>query len=584
MSLLVLALALFGGDPPQDVRREPAGITAAALAPAREELRARDGRITFSRSSAERARADLERPVGEPRALHAITALGAVRDVADLERLEGLARSRTFRARRAAMFALGEFGSPGAAALERCSAEGVPGLGEVLAFSLALARGAPGPAASGLEDERFELRWRAAKRYGSVDGIRYSELALERLGKDRSWLDRLVVGAAGRLESGRVRAHLLELLRERPSLALLRAAAGSVPRALDELFVAEEWTPSDPGEWAAIVSEIDARRRGAEAKTLLQGAFAFEETVRFPAGIALLRAGSVPSVDWAEGVAETTDRSARLALFETAGDQARTWLIPILEATIEAGADLETVAVATLAMARMGFAPAVERLTSILERGASPERAAFLWALSRGDHDRDGLDWVERALDLPDLDPLERSRLEFADARCGGTRDHARLRDFLVEGIEVDPSRVAVVRALALDPGPGTGAFLAEFFPDGEDPDLDLELALALLERREARALRLLRAALWNGDGGTGDRGQSCLAGGVLIELLGRQALLSELDSPPARARPEDLRRVGFALGEFAGLAAVQELARGRSASDPALQGAELGALSARGL
>ncbi len=52
--------------------------------------------------------------------------------------------------------------------------------------------------------------------------------------------------------------------------------------------------------------------------------------------------------------------------------------------------------------------------------------------------------------------------------------------------------------------------------------------------------------------------------------------------SPPAGATEADVRRLGFALGQWGGLPTVEALARRRNGGDPALQGALLGALTTR--
>ena len=66
------------------------------------------------------------------------------------------------------------------------------------------------------------------------------------------------------------------------------------------------------------------------------------------------------------------------------------------------------------------------------------------------------------------------------------------------------------------------------------------------------------------------------------MRARGIQGLHDELASAPTEARPEDLRRIGYALGQWGGLAAVEALARRRGSGDPALQGAYLGALATR--
>jgi hypothetical protein len=64
--------------------------------------------------------------------------------------------------------------------------------------------------------------------------------------------------------------------------------------------------------------------------------------------------------------------------------------------------------------------------------------------------------------------------------------------------------------------------------------------------------------------------------------VAGLEALIDELDTAPRTAGDRDLRRVGFAIGEWGGLSAVEKLARERRETDPGLQGALLGALAAR--
>jgi hypothetical protein len=107
--------------------------------------------------------------------------------------------------------------------------------------------------------------------------------------------------------------------------------------------------------------------------------------------------------------------------------------------------------------------------------------------------------------------------------------------------------------------------------------ELDVELALALVRARDPSALAILRAALWSDSWN-----RSVLAGGLLERARGASGLADELDSPPPGASTQDLRRVGFSIGEWGGLSAVEALARRRSEGDPALQGALLGALAAR--
>ncbi len=607
-------LAFLGVSLPQQ------GTPPQVPSPTRAELVARDARVSFTRVSADRARAELESDLGEPSRCAALTALGAGGRSEDVPRLEASAKPAAegrLREQRAAVLALGELGDAGIDALIRLLRSDVTDLEEALILALVqagnararalvqelasgpesrlaqiarellpMAEGADGaeaPAALVLFDERLELRWQAAKRYGFIDGARYKDLWLAEFLEDEAFLDGLVVAASRRLDGALVRGHLLELLRERPSTDLVRTAASFVPGALDELFGAGEWAPEGAEQWAALVAEVEESHNEKSAARLLQEAFesggqSFDENLQMRAGIALLRTGFVPDPERIEAFAEKADRPWKLLLLEAAGDRHETWLVPILGRSLERGSDHETAAVATVALARLGHPPAIESVERLFAQPESSERRALLAALSRVAFDRRVLRWISRGLELPDLTDAEAFSLELAYALGGGLRDRARLRRFLEDADPADPRRAAVVRALAQRPSPADLERLRGLFPT-EDYDLDQELAVALLEARDPAVLGLFRSVLWKGDWN-----RSLLAGGALFDVLGAGAFVDELASPPLGAQPADLRRVGFALGEFGGLGAVEDLARKRADSDPALQGAVLGALSARGI
>jgi hypothetical protein len=132
---------------------------------------------------------------------------------------------------------------------------------------------------------------------------------------------------------------------------------------------------------------------------------------------------------------------------------------------------------------------------------------------------------------------------------------------------------------MALGRGAGLAdiELLRELFPLGDEPEVDVELALALIAAREAAVLPLLRAAVWSEPWN-----RSVLAGALVLHHGGIEALRAEVARPPAGINDRDLRRVGFALGEWGGAVEVDRLAGRVSAADPALQGALLGALSTR--
>ncbi len=606
------------------------GTPPQASAPSRAELVARDARVSFARVSAARARAELECELGETSRCAALMALGASgrpEDVMVLEASAKPAADRNPRERRAAVLALGELGDAGIDGLIRLLRGDFAGVEEALVLALVQAgmrpeaelgssrahalvqelasgpesrlaqiarellpmtAGAEAPAALSIFDERLELRWQAAKRYGFVDAARYQDLLLSGLLENDAFLDRLVVAASRRIDGALVRGHLLELLRERPSTELVRTAASFVPGALDELFAAGEWAPEGAEQWSALVAEIERSHNEKLAERLLQAAFASggdpsseeseREDLQMRAGIALLRTGFQPDPKRIQAFAEKADRPWKIKFLESAGDLRETWIVPILGRSLERGSDHETAAAATVAMARLGHPTAIEHLEQMLVQPSGPERGALLAALARVAFDRRVIRWIGRGLELPDLTGEEAFSLELAYALGGGLRDHAPLRRFLEDADPSDPRRALVVRALAQRPSPADLERMRVLFPT-EDRDLDQELAVALLEARDPAVLGLFRAVLWKGDWN-----RSLLAGGALLDVLGAGAFVDELASPPMGSQPADLRRVGFALGEFGGLPAVEGLARKRTESDPALQGAVLGALSTRGM
>jgi hypothetical protein len=162
-------------------------------------------------------------------------------------------------------------------------------------------------------------------------------------------------------------------------------------------------------------------------------------------------------------------------------------------------------------------------------------------------------------------------------ARAGESVDREPLRAAL-RGLPAGvPVRTDVIAALAIFPSIEDLALLHELYPRENDLAVNLALVRAFIRLKDPACEPVLRAALWREPWNRG-----VLAGALILEVGGIDALRSELHRPPPRVAHRDLRRVGFALGEWGGLPEVERLARQRSAGDSAVQGALLGALSAR--
>jgi hypothetical protein len=151
------------------------------------------------------------------------------------------------------------------------------------------------------------------------------------------------------------------------------------------------------------------------------------------------------------------------------------------------------------------------------------------------------------------------------------------VRSFLRAEVPRGAEGARALRALAVDPSIEDIELLRSLFPVEGDAEVNAALAAILIERHDTNMLKVLTAAMWREP-----KNRSCLAAALIIEVGGVEALRRELQNAPAEATRRDRRRAGFALGEFAGMQQVEELALRLSSIDPILQGALLGALAAR--
>jgi hypothetical protein len=138
--------------------------------------------------------------------------------------------------------------------------------------------------------------------------------------------------------------------------------------------------------------------------------------------------------------------------------------------------------------------------------------------------------------------------------------------------------RYLLVRALSRRPTPQDLEVMTDLFPQPGEEALNLELATSLAALSSPVVRPLLRAALWQGEFDV-----SILAGFLMAAADGDRSLIEEIRRPPPGATVGDLRRVGFALGEWGGVEALSKLSRQTgSAAGPEMQGALLGALASR--
>jgi hypothetical protein len=593
---------------------------------------ARDERLSFHAGGARRARERLEQGLIDPheRAL-ALFALGAGGGSADLPRLSSSALAGTSGERRSAILALGELGADGLAALcellglaapagGRPDATRIAGLEEEWALAVArvggerglatldeLAQGALPPlaeraaalaarlrgavreggstwlalSASPALDGLLDLRWQAARSYGLVGGQSWRELLLADLVEDEEFRDRLSIGVAialaedEELDGRALDDHLLDLVLAGGTPARLRGPAVRLASELERLVRSGAWRPAGAEEWRAMLEEIAERRAEVRATDLLRLALETSDVPRL-AGIGLLRSGAPLPKPWI--VAELGGASVRrrAALIETLGDRGEAERIDDLLVFVEPSQPTPVRGAALVALARLGHAPSAALAGRIALGPPSVERRELAGVLARATHDERVATLVQSALAKPDLEPEARVLFEIALGLQGLLQDKSRLRAWLAH-TPPTPLRRYAVRALARDPDERDLAVLRELFPVEDDLELNLELATHLALWREPDGSAALRAILWSAPWH-----QGVLAGGALLRAVGLAGLIDELDSAPRSTSAEDLRRVGFALGEWGGIQALETLSRRRREDDPVLQGAYLGYLAAR--
>ncbi len=598
-------LPLLVSGPVQDESPGPSALLAAT---AWEDLVQRDARLSFTPGGAREARADLEAGIEVPiLGAVALMALGSGGAVTDRPRLEDAARNGTDLERPAAVLALGELNPPGVAVLRAIAAEGDPVLAPCAAFALARAgtpdaratvegwatgagelaaaaraalafADAPGNqvAARTPTAELFlNLRWGAARLYGFVDGMKWKVQLADELAQNERFLDRVVLTAARELRAGPRRDHILELVLAGGPAERLRGATLCMPSKLAKLIESGLWRPANDAEWSAILDEIVRRGPEAEYQALLMLAAEVPAVAR-RAGLLLLAAGTAEAWDLVGDEALAPEPDRRVAIAEALGGVRNADRVTDLT-RLRRDQDARVRAAALVALVRVGDDPAVDTLKDILDGGESAARSNAIEMLCRASHDNKLHGYLDDILVLSDITDDERLLVEVSLALHGRISMRESLRTKLLEERGAFALRELLVRALAQGADQRDLAVMRELFPIEDAFELNVELAVALIVNRDQAAVGLLRVAMWRPPWN-----RSVLAAGLLARLGGVQALHDELGSPPPRAGEEDFRRVGFALGEFGGLAEVEVLARRRRSGDPALQGAYLGALSTR--
>jgi hypothetical protein len=610
MFLHVLLSIAFAFPIAGSVAQDPVHAAAAEDVPDRETWRAliaRNKRLEFPARSISAAQALLraEETYEEDRAA-AWLALGASGALSERTRIEKVARNGTGLERRAAVLALGGMGPGGEVVLVELLEDPETSIAECALLALASSRRptavarveaiardsthALSPAAQRLivfaadpdasEPSRtgrliLDLRWRAAREFGLVDGQKWTTLIVRELSSDPHYVREVILRSAADVVDPPVKDHLLVELTSGEGTGRLRAAVRAMPRETSNLVHYGLWTPTDPASWDAMLSEIDEEELETRCFELIAKAIDVPE-VRYKALALSMRTGR------GDFTALRTVEPAQLSAEE------RVWLCDAMAATGESewlkalsrlrtDPDARVRCTALLSQFRLGQEKGKNELDSILEDAAHADHATMVQVLCRfARHPEVGV-VLEDIL----VDATGDEEIDVAAALSRQGRAYARPRVRAALAREANPSGPRarqLVSALSHYVTPEDHATLTRLFPS-EDFALNVELAVALTRLRDPSVVPLLRAALWSAPWDV-----SCLAGGVLQRVAGAQDLLDEIDRPPPEASSGDLRRVGYVIGEWGGLDAVTRLARRlpSGSGNPALQGALLGALAAR--
>lgn len=592
-----------------------AAVPASAAAPGStwqgptwQELLARDARVSFTRRSGNDARVELlSGELSSHERAAALMAMGCTEPqmVRDRPLLEAIAQAGDELERRAALLALGEFGEGAEAALlgqleaEDLETRGCAMLGLLLCGRSSARERVQESASAGGEDGQLaarllvqtidpgtsqetsvgalylRLRWDAARRYGLVDGHSWMSRVLAELVAEARFLDAVVMGTVAHASDLGVKDHILAQLLKTGGAAEMRAAALAMPDELAAMIEAGLWKPRGVLGWRLLLDEIDLWRTETESLGLLALAIEVPE-VEVQALLLLARAG-LPEpligldLQWPELTPGDRRRTARAwALAEDRG--ALRWLTDFAE-----DPDPLVRAAILVARARLGDIDAHEALREVL---VDPEHADFRVVLEATAEQGDAplpRGYLEKLLPL--LEGEELLLVSTALARGGAPAGRKALAAALEEGFPPGSAGAWCVRALA---GRDAAAHLKLFrqhFPAEDDLELNIALALAIVEAQDDLALQFLRPALWSEPF---DR--SVLAALAITRVNGMHGLRDELKSAPIEASSRDLRRVGFAVGAWGGIKAVEffQTKWGLLANDPVLQGAILGALGRR--
>ncbi len=466
----------------------------------------------------------------------------------------------------------------------------------------------------------LSLRYESAKRFGTLNGRPWSQQRIEELKQDESFLDEVVLMAAAEISRAGIKDHLMEIVIEPGRTLRWRAAAMALPLEVERMIASGLGGPTREAGWAQLVDGAVESGWASSMPETLTRALGLRSLAPTAAAQLVHRQ---PELDEKLRAAfKSPRRELRVRAAEAVGRLSLTgYLLDLRELSGETlpgrNSGMQVAAASWVARLRLGDVSAGEPMTEILadrvgaysefdrtivldalERGYRSEaivkfllrvareargtvQAEIQALLARSGHgspwDGSTGEWVvmtdeQTALYLgPSWD---RSKDRWSGTGAG-------LRAAYGEADRGSSTASRLLRGIAHLPGAADLEFLAREFPLDENREGNILLARTLIENGHARVDPILQAAVWNGPWH-----RSVLAAALVVEYRGVDLLMHWVSKPPPAARSADMRRVGFAIGEWGGLEAIdvlrQVLGAAAGAERPALQGALLGALTTR--
>ncbi|HPF13321.1 MAG TPA: hypothetical protein PLJ12_03570 [Planctomycetota bacterium] len=428
---------------------------------------------------------------------------------------------------------------------------------------------------------RLELRWQAARAFGTVDGLLWSAHLVDRLAEDPEYLDAVLLPAVGDLLDPRVKDYVAELLLREPAAeGPPLAAILCMPAELDRMIESGYWLPATLEQQTKMLDLAEKRGLSRFLPNFLA------RTAMQPS-LTLRAAGWLSSIDSRyQDVIEENMRSPEPRLrslgAKAAGQAALPeWVVRLRDLSRDPDPGVRVEAMVARLQSGDDKAEGPIRGYFFEDRAETPDAVRYL-ALTLMLEARSA-----RVLDLVasmhrDMAPgFEKASMAAILLQGGRPVATDSIRGYLQAGISGEFWHLRMIEALGYSALDADRRFLEDAFPQQGDQSINVALAKSLLQLRSEDVLPIIKYAIWNGD-----MNRSFLAGALLAQRYGDLRLMQWVERPPEGATTEDLRRVGFIIGSLGGIEAVEILARHLNAvvgaDRPELQGAMLGVLSSR--